>query len=270
MFYTIKNDRLTLTLNSMGAEAWKLNADGDEGEGLLWDGKPDVWPRRAPLCFPWCGKLDDKRHEAFGRSFEAPQHGFARDVEHRCVAQSGDDLTFRLEWPGDSRFYPWPFSFETRYRLVDNQVITACTASNTGDQPMPVQIGFHPGFRCPFDPEKTAQDYFIRFEKPEAPDGSCIFELEEHVFDNDSICFPGPESAWVQLEERETGRYIRVGTDGCPFVLLWSKPGIPGFVCIEPWSGFIGEGHDLSRRPGAEMLLPGQSMTRTLRVTVDV
>ena len=74
----------------------------------------------------------------------------------------------------------------------------------------------------------------------------------------------------MQLEERATGRYIRVRTAGFPFVLLWSQPKIPGFVCIEPWLGYPGPGHDLARRPGARLLGPGESISASLMITFAV
>lgn len=45
-------------------------------------------------------------------------------------------------------------------------------------------------------------------------------------------------------------------------------PGVPGFVCIEPWSGLEGGGHDLAQRPGSVQLEPGESYGWTLRIQV--
>ncbi len=108
----------------------------------------------------------------------------------------------------------------------------------------------------------------MRFQRPEAPGGRDIFPLEPHVFDHDSICFPGLESRWVQVEEKGTGAFLRIETAGWPYVLLWSPPGIPGFVCIEPCSGY--PGHDPAARPGVGMLEPGESMTLVQRLTVGL
>ena len=119
-------------------------------------------------------------------------------------------------------------------------------------------------------PGGTPHDCLVRFERPELPGGTDVFRLDADVFDNDSICFERIESEWVQLEERATGRYIRVRTAGFPFVLLWSQPKIPGFVCIEPWLGYPGPGHDLARRPGARLLGPGESISASLMITFAV
>lgn len=59
MLYTIQNAKLTITVNSLGAELWSLRDAAGSGYDCLWDGKPEVWPRRAPICFPWCGKIED-------------------------------------------------------------------------------------------------------------------------------------------------------------------------------------------------------------------
>lgn len=270
MLYSIENEVLALTANTAGAELWDLRQKERPEIPLLWDGKADIWPRRAPVCFPWCGPLDEGWFEAEGIRCQAPQHGFIRDVEHCLEEQGTDFLIFRFDWPGDRERYPWAFSFTTRHALRGNEVLTTCRAVNRSDRPMAAQLGFHPGLRCPFTPGKSRQDYLIRFERSEAPDGSNIFPLEEHTFDHDSICFESLHSAWIQVEERESGAFLRIDTEGWPYVLLWSKPGIPGYVCIEPWTGYRGPGHDLSKRPGALLLQPGEALERTQRLTVGI
>ena len=270
MEYRIENSELCLTVNSAGAELWGLHRRGEEGRPLLWDGKADVWPRRAPVCFPWCGKAEDGRFTLRGRPCQVPQHGFIRDREHTLTGRGEEHLDFCLEWPGEDTLWPWAFTFTTRHSLEGNTVVTTCTAVNRSEEPMPAQLGFHTGLRCPFTPGLTPQDYCLRFERPEAPGGTDCFPLEEHVFDNDSICFPDLTSRWIQLEERGSGRSLRVSTGAFPFVLLWSKPGIPGFVCIEPWTGYSGPGQDPAQRPGACLLEPGESFSRTQRLTVSL
>lgn len=271
MEYTIENELLTLRVESHGAELWDLRRKSAPQEPLLWDGKPQVWARRAPVLFPWCGRVEDNWYEFEGKRYEnLPQHGFNRDMEHTLIEQGKDSITFRLDWPGDGEKFPWKFSFETRHTLKGNVVETTCTGTNTGDKPMPAQLGFHAGLRCPFTPGKSYSDYIIRFEKPESLDGSDIFTLDSHVFDNDSFCFSGLKSTWLQVEEKGTGKALRVDTKDFPFVLLWSPKGCEEFVCIEPWTGAVGPGHDLAVRPGAVVLAPGESLSRTHSIIVDL
>ena len=57
MEYTIQSSRLTLTAATKGALLQAIRfVDGRE---LLWDGKPEIWANRAPVCFPWCGNIKD-------------------------------------------------------------------------------------------------------------------------------------------------------------------------------------------------------------------
>ena len=72
------------------------------------------------------------------------------------------------------------------------------------------------------------------------------------------------------MEEKGTGKYLRVETRDWPYVLIWSALGVPDFVCIEPWTGFLGPGHDLAGRPGTQVLAPNETFKRTHRLTVEV
>ena len=51
----LRNEFFTLTVDTLGAEAVSLkNAAGEE---VLWQADPEVWPRHAPILFPWTGEL---------------------------------------------------------------------------------------------------------------------------------------------------------------------------------------------------------------------
>lgn len=256
MEHTISNGTLKLTATEQGGLLWGIQkADGQE---LLWGGDPSIWGFRAPVCFPWCGVIQDnwfqtedgQRHEVTTR------HGFVRDHVHKLVHAGPDSLTFRFDWTaGDS--WPWSFSFETEHKLEGTHAYTVCTAQNTGDKPMPTQMGYHPAFRCPFVPGSALGDYALVFESGRE------FPLEEHMFDNDSFtCADG--GAWCRLVHKPSGKHIQVATGGWFTTVLWSKPGIPGFVCIEPWDGHVNDSHDMSKRPGAFWLQPGEKRTWTL------
>lgn len=255
MEYRIQNAELTLTAATKGGLLQGIcTADGRE---LIWGGDPAVWANRAPVCFPWCGKIQDNWYEHDGvRREVSTRHGFVRDLDHTLVAQSGSEMTFRLDWPGDES-WPWPFTFRTTHKVEGKKAFTICTAVNRSDKAMPLQFGFHPAFRCPFVAGSSIEEYAVRFA-----DGQTI-PMEHSVFDNDSIAIDGG-GAWARLEHVPSGRYIEVNNAGWFTTLLWSKPGIPGFVCIEPWDGYVNDAHELLKRPGAQLLPPGESKTWTL------
>lgn len=261
MEYTIQNSQLTLTAATKGGLLQAIRTS--EGQELLWDGKPEIWANRAPVCFPWCGNIKDNWYEQDGVRHEvSTRHGFARDVEHTLVAQSGSEMTFRMDHGGDG-VWPWAFTFRTTHKLEGRKAFTVCTAVNRSDKDMPVQFGFHPAFRCPFVTGSDVEEYAVRFA-----DGRVI-PMTRDVFDNDSIAFEGGGD-WARLEHVPSGRYIEVGNAGWFTTLLWSKPGIPGFVCIEPWAGYVNDAHELLKRPGTVLLPPGESKTWTLEMDFQV
>ena len=65
MIYTLENETLKLSVNSLGAEMYALEHKPD-GAQLLWNGDKAVWPRRAPILFPYAGKIKDGKVQAAG------------------------------------------------------------------------------------------------------------------------------------------------------------------------------------------------------------
>lgn len=280
MEHHLTHGALTLCVSEVGAEVRSLT---DHGLEYLWSGDPAVWGRRAPLCFPWCGRLKDGFFLWEGRRFENGPHGFARDLPHALIRQTQTELAFRLESSPDTLArYPWPFQLNTVHRLEAGGLTTTCTVTNTGGSPMPVQLGFHFAFALP--ETGTAR---ICFQGPEEPEeiltpnglaagrrprftGQSAVELDAHLFDHDSICLRGLRSRALRLE-RPDGAGLEVGIEGFPCVLLWSKPGKPRFVCIEPWHGLpdAHDGdHDLMHRPLVQILAPGERFTAAHRITL--
>lgn len=203
MLYELKGETLSVAVNSFGAELWRLETNDEPERPLLWSGDPAVWPGRAPLLFPWCGAVENGWFQVNGKRYAAPRkHGFARDMEHTLQAQTKHSLTFRLDWLEDRERFPWSCSLTSRFSLEGQRLTVDCTTINNSRTPMPVQMGFHPAFRCPYTPGKTREDYIIRFEKPEigCPDG--IFALKHDSFSQDCVYFPKLRSDWIQLEEK--------------------------------------------------------------------
>ena len=258
MDYTIQKGNLSLTASTHGAELCSLTLDGQE---RIWDANPVVWARHAPMCFPICGWLEEGYFLWNGKRYDIPErHGFLRDQEHTLVEKTEDTLRFHFAWQGDAKRWPWTFSTETEHQLKADGAVTTCTAVNQSDEPMPVQFGFHPAFVCPFVADSKIEEYQYRFESGR------VIPLTPHLFDNDSIPFEDA-GAWVRLEYVPTGKYLQVETAAFPVVLIWSKPGIPGFVCIEPWNGFPGPGTSLEARPHTELLAPGERKSWSLEIS---
>lgn len=270
MKYTIQNGRIQLTANSKGGELWSLCRDaGGSREEFLWCGNSQIWPRRAPVCFPWCGKLEDDYFKEGNDRYQAPPHGFVRDLEHELVDQTDISLRFRVEWPGDETLWPWHFSFETCHELTAGGVRSTFTVKNLDKQAMPFQFGCHPGFAFPFSGAEAPEHYAVRFLKAAPPYEERVILLRPELFAQGRVLFERERFSWIQLESANTGAFVRLDTSDYPYTLLWSKPNLPGFLCIEAWTGISGPTHQLRERPGTQMLPPGGQARFTQKITVS-
>ena len=76
MFYTLKNDYLTVKISDLGAELCSVQAKN--GCEYMWQPEAGHWQGHAPWLFPICSRLYEGRYIYRGRSYEMPGHGFAR------------------------------------------------------------------------------------------------------------------------------------------------------------------------------------------------
>ena len=91
---TIKSEYLTVVISTMGAELQSVKYDEKE---RLWQGDPAFWSGRAPILFPVCGSLRDKKYVYGGKEYSLPQHGFARRSEFNTESVSENKATFSLK-----------------------------------------------------------------------------------------------------------------------------------------------------------------------------
>ena len=76
MQYTIENEFIRLTVDSLGAEMVSA-VDRATGSEMIWCADPAVWNRHAPILFPYAGKLTGGHFKAAdGKLYEGKQHGF--------------------------------------------------------------------------------------------------------------------------------------------------------------------------------------------------
>ena len=289
MDYSIENEYLKVTVASLGAQLKSVIRKCD-GVEHLWQGDPAVWPFQAPILFPYTGKVVDGVIEAKGKKYEAPQHGYARNYEHTFVDQTETSLTMELVFDDEMlKVFPYACRLVSTFTLDDETLHHTLTVENLDDEKLPFGIGYHPGFNIPFDDKHVATDYEIRFSETESP--LCInnlpnglghgdvyylgsnintIPLEEHLFDHDSYCMVNLRSETMGLYEKGTGRGIVVQIQGFPYVVIWSKPGMPKFLCIEPWES-IPSREDGSikweEKPAATVLNPGEAWSTTMSMS---
>ena len=284
--FTIENEYLRLTVTTWGAQVKSVVRKCD-GVEHIWQADKDVWVYHAPILFPHCGKVAQGKIETKCAVYESGQHGFARLMEHEFVDQTEDTIVLELCANEQTQAcFPYEFRLVSTFTLEGDTVHHTLTVENLDSDKLPFGIGYHPGFAVPFDDNHVATDYELRFNETESPIclnclptgllqkdhyylGSNITSIpvDEALFANDSHCMTNLKSTKLGIYERGTGRAVVCDIAEFPYTLIWSKPGMPKFVCIEPWHSLPSpEGGSIKweEKPAAAVLNPGEAWSCTL------
>lgn len=252
----LENDVLKVTINRFGAELSSM-IKKETGVEYIWDADERFWKRSAPVLFPIVGSLKNKAFLYDGKSYPMGQHGFARDMEFSLVSNNGKEAWFSLS-SDDSTYekYPFAFSLEIGYVLLENTLKVIWKVVNEDDKVMHFSIGGHPAFMCPLNGEGAQTDYYLAFDSKEDLTYSKLSEnglvykkdnvlatnggkmkVTEHLFDEDALVIEGNQAHEVSLCNPDGDAYLTVAFDA-PLFGLWSpaKKCAP-FICIEPWYG---------------------------------
>jgi aldose 1-epimerase len=287
--FTIENEYLKVTVTTWGAQVKSVIRKCD-GVEHIWQADKAVWGYHAPILFPHTGKVVDGKIEAKGAVYESGPHGFARTKEHDFVAQTADTIVLELCADEETRKrFPYEFRLVSTFTLENDTLHHTLTVENLDDEKLPFGIGFHPAFAIPFDENHTATDYELRFSEMESP--LCLnclptglvqkdhyflgtnitsVAVDERLFDADSHCMTNLKSATLGLYEKGTGRGVVCNIGDFPYTLIWSKKGMPRFICIEPWQSLPSpEGGSVKweEKPAAAVLIPGEAWSTTLTTT---
>lgn len=286
MDYSIENEYLKVTVTTDGAQIKSVLRKCD-GVEHMWQADPEVWGYHSPILFPHPGRVVDNVIEAKGQKFPAGQHGIARDYEHDFVEQTADSIVMELSANEETmKRFPYDFRLISTFTLENDTLHHTLTVENMDEEKMPFGIGFHPAFAIPFDDRHTADDYELRFSQMESPlcvsclpkglvHGTCYYlghniqslPLDDKLFEIDSHCMVNLRSASMGVYEKDTGRAVVCDIQDFPYVLIWSKPGTPRFICIEPWESLPSPEKGSSKweeKPAAAILAPGEAWSTTM------
>ena len=289
MEYILENAYLKVTVTTWGAQLKSVVRKCDQTEHM-WQADKSLWGWHAPILFPHTGKVTDGIIEVDHKQYPSAQHGYARNMEFQFVEQTENSLILELPSSEETRkHFPYDCSLICTYTLDADSVCHTLTVQNLDEKKMPFGIGFHPAFRIPFDDQHRAEDYCFRFSETESPlcvsclplglvHGTCYrlgnnintIPVTEHLFDNDSYCMVNLKSRTLSICEKDSPRAVEVEIGDFPYCLIWSKPGMPRFLCIEPWESlpsFEGSSSNWEEKPAAAILDPGEAWSTTMRVT---
>ena len=268
MTYTLKNNILTVEIDSLGAQILSVKKDGCE---YIWQGNPEFWAGRTPLLFPICGRLFEGRYFYEGKEYQMNLHGFVRALELNVVSATDTEISFSLcQNEQTLAMYPFDFEFVVSYTLDGDKIRSHVEIKNTGDKVLPATFGAHPGFNVPLD-GGAFDDYYLEFSEDCTPDelifsDTCFntgkkkamelidgnkLPLRHSLFDVDAI-FMDRIAPAVTLKSDKSQRSVTVKYADMPYLGIWHKPRTSApYVCIEPWCGlpsFDGQVDDMSTK----------------------
>ena len=267
----------SFSINKKGAELSSVKDKLTDYE-FIWQADPKVWPRHAPVLFPFVGKSANNQFFHCGKPYDMGQHGFARDHEFEINELYTDLVSFTLK--GDTaRFpqYPFPFIFNIIYQAIGNDLKITYSTFNPGEHTLFFSVGAHPGFKLPVS---DLSQYKLEFEMEEnllthlLKDGLFSGEtqvlahetkelfLNKEIFEKDALVFKGLQSNRLKLKHLHSNYSISMEFDGFPYMGIWAKVPNEDFICLEPWHGLADQSNfksDISEKEGIIHLAPGET-----------
>ena len=244
---TIKNEFLTVSVNSMGAELSSLKDNNTQKE-YIWQGNPAVWNGQAPLLFPITGRLLNDTYVHDDKKYSLPKHGFARKSEFALMRSKQNLAVFGLfDNEKTKEVYPFRFYLGVEYRLDGKKLIVTHTVQNKDESTMYFSFGAHPAFNITLgdsvvfsEKEKlttllTNEYGYVVGEKTLSENNDTVV-IDAHIFDNDALFLPAMKSTSAKIVAADGEEILQMTYGNVPYLGLWAKPGAP-YVCIEPWFG---------------------------------
>lgn len=291
MGYTIlENSRLRLTVDSLGAQMMSLqNLDGRE---YLWQGDPRYWRERAPVLFPFVGRLTGNSYRYGGQVYSMGIHGFAAHQDFSCLCPEPNRLVLELTDNRETREqYPFAFCLKIIYELIKDRVQVTYQVENTGTGMLPFGIGGHPGFRVPLEEGEQFDDYILEFtggcqpdrvgftpqvflsgqDQPYSLNEGKYLPLRHDLFDEDAVILKNM-SREITLRSRVSPHGVQVSYPDMPYLGLWHVPNTDApYLCIEPWSSLPARQNvveDFACKSDLIQLGPGKTYINTWSITI--
>lgn len=251
---TIQNKKLKATFNKLGAELTSL-INLENGKEIMWSGNPDFWGGQSPVLFPTVGALKNEQYIFEGKTYELPRHGFARRRIFEIKNSSENEVVFELKSDSDSRkIYPFEFSLEIKYALVENKLTVSYLVKNLSGKAMYFSLGAHPGFAIDTKNGLNYNDYEILFSDDEKLEihplidnlisnetqtinlENKTLQLSYELFSKDALVMTTMKSRELILKNKKNHHKVIFTFSNFPYFGIWAAKNAD-FVCLEPWQG---------------------------------
>ncbi len=251
---TIQNTKLKATFNELGAELVSL-INIETGKEIMWEGNADFWGGISPVLFPIIGALKDEQYIFEGQTYELPRHGFARRRIFAVKESSENEVIFELNSDEESlKIYPFKFSLEIRYTLIENKLTVSYQVKNLSENEMYFSLGAHPGFAIDTKNGLNYNDYEIAFSDDEKLEihplidnlisnetqtielDNKILPLSYELFSKDALVMTTMKSKKLILRNKKNQNKVTFTFSNFPYFGIWAAKNAD-FVCLEPWQG---------------------------------
>jgi|HubBroStandDraft_5_1064220.scaffolds.fasta_scaffold99314_2 galactose mutarotase-like enzyme len=256
---------------------------------LLWTADPAIWPKTSPILFPIVGRLREDAIAIGPNRYRMGVHGFAAAAEFTLASKDDDTVCLRLtDTPATRSMFPFSFQLDTLYRLGPRRLDVTFTVTNTGNEPLPYALGWHPGFAWPFSGGRR-DEYAVLFDKSERREVPVItseglfssrlrsipivgerLPVNDALLANEALCFLEARSRSLRFSAPD-GAVIRMELEDFPHIALWSRPPAP-FLCIEAWTGHgdpEGFDGDILDKPSMRFLPAGAVAIHAVRLSYE-
>ena len=282
MIYSIENEFLKVSVNSLGAQLWSVQSK-KTGVEYIWQGDTAFWGGRAYNLFPFIGRMFEGKFLYGGKEYPSRLHGLARYFEFALESQTENKMVFLFTDSEETKKeYPFAFAFRVTFLLNGIELTTEYSVTNPDTKELICSFGGHPGINVPFDGGEF-EDYYLEFSQPTSPrqltltdpaklmsgesvpydlvDGTKL-PLRHNLFDQDAIVLENT-SGIVHLKSSKTSRYVTMKYAKYPFIGFWHAGHKPApYVCLEPWSAlpsFDGVVTQLETKPNMTRVAPNES-----------
>ena len=221
-------------------------------------GRGEPWDRRYgnPILFPNIVHCHGARRNSFehaGQSLLMPQHGWARDLYWHTESIEKNSIAGWLEpTHGVALAYPFQFLLSFRYELQEGALILTGEVANTGAEPMPYALGFHPYLRAPLAAAGSRQACSVEIPPgvrlrttdewtsvTRSPEPSRRVELSDPWL-SEGFVMEQTGALSLEVTDASAGLATRVSVQESeqpmPVWAVWSAAPDAEYVCLEPWT----------------------------------
>lgn len=279
MIITLKNNKISASIDSLGAELIRLEKNN---QNYIWTVDETYWNKTSPILFPIVGRLKNDSYSINDQTYELPRHGFARNFVFEIENKTENSVVFVLKSNDETlKSYPFEFLLKLEYQLEENSLRMMYSVENKTNAIMPFSIGAHPAFSI----EDSFSNYSLQFNETEE---FISYQLENEQFNNlfkkihsenrqinldyslfekDALVFKHLKSDELTLLKNNK-IILSVQFDGFPYLGIWTKPNAP-FLCIEPWCGLADNVlHNglIDEKEGMNFLEPNEVFSRNINI----